>query len=156
MAGFDINSDRLNVVVIGSDGSIIAMKTFWYYETVSHGFPREKARWLRLNALSNALEWCRRIGVDYVVFEDLARIRHRRFTKNHYVNRKIAKFPKKQTLIHGVIKALKLGFIVVLVNPRGTTNSVTHKQIMREKGLDRHMASAYIIVHRGLKVIRNH
>ena len=46
---------------------------------------------------------------------------------------------------HGIIKALKLGFTVVLVNPRGTSSSVTHKQIMKEKGLDRHIASAYII-----------
>ncbi len=156
IAGFDVNSDRLNVVVIDNDGNIVAVETFWYCETVSHGFPKGKAEWIRLNALSSALEWCRRIGADYVVFEDLTRIRCKRFTKNHYVNRKIAKFPKKQILIHGVIKALKLGFIVVLVNPRGTTNSVTHEQIMREKGLDRHMASAYMIAYRGLKVIRNH
>ncbi len=104
IAGLDINSDRLNVVVIDSDGNIVAMKTFWYSETVSHGFPRDKAKCLRLNALSYALEWCRRIGVDFVVFEDLMRIRYRRFTSNPYVNRKIAKFPKKQILIHGVIK----------------------------------------------------
>ncbi len=44
----------------------------------------------------------------------------------------------------------------MLVNPRGTSNSITHKQIMREKGLDRHMASAYMIAYRGLKVIKNH
>ncbi len=156
IAGFDINSDRLNVVIIDSDGNIVAMKTFWYSETISHGFSRDKAKWVRLNALSDALEWCRRIGVDYVVFEDLTRIRYRRFMSNPYVNRKIAKFPKKQILIHGVVKALKLGFTVILVNPKGTSNSITHKQIMREKGLDRHMASAYIIAYRGLKVIKNH
>ncbi len=156
IAGFDINSDRLNVVIIVSNGGIIAMKTFWYSETVSHGFPREKAKWLRLNALSNALEWCRGVGVDYVVFEDLGRIKYRKFMNNPYANRKIAKFPKKQILIHGVIKALKLGFTTLLVNPRGTSNSVTHKQVMKEKGLDKHMASAYIIAYRGLKIVKNH
>ncbi len=95
--------------------------------------------------------WCRRIGVDYIVFEDLSRIKTRKFTDNPCVNRRIARFPKKQILQHGVIKALKQGFIVILVNSKGTSNSITHRQIMREKGLDRHMASAYIIAYRGLK-----
>ena len=154
--GFDINYDRLNVVVISSSGDVAAVKTYWYSETVSHGFPREKAKWVRLNALSDALEWCGRVGVDYVVFKGLTRIRFRGFTSNPYANCKITEFPKKQTPVHGAVKALKLGFTVVLVNPGGTSSSVTHKQIMREKGLGRHTASAYIIAYRGLKLIRNH
>ena len=154
VAGFDFNSDRLNVVVIDGEGNIVAIKTFWYSEIISHGFPKGKARWLRLNVLANALKWCRKIGVDYIVFEDLTRVKNKRFTSNPYANRKITKFPKKQMLRHGVIKALKLGFMVILANPRGTSNSITHKQIMRERGLDRHMASAYIIAYRGLKKLK--
>ncbi len=153
-AGFDLNSDRLNVVVIDADADVVAMKTSWYSEVVSHGFPKEKAKWIRLNALSKTLKWCRRIGVDYVVFEDLTRIKYRSFTSNPYANRKIARFSKKQLLVHGVIDALKLGFTVILVSPRGTSSSLTHKQVMREKGLDRHMASAYMITYRGLKRLK--
>jgi hypothetical protein len=51
-------------------------------------------------------------------------------------------------LIHGVIKALRLGFNVILVNPKGTTNSEEHEKVMREKGFDRHIASAYLIALR--------
>jgi len=153
-AGFDLNSDRLNVVVINGNGDIVALKTCWYSEVVSHGFPRNKARWRRLSVLSNMLKWCRRVGVDYVVFEDLTKIKARKFTHNPNINRKIAKFSKKQLLRHGVIKALKLGFTVILVNPKGTSSSVTHRQIMREKGLDRHMASAYMIAYRGLRKLK--
>ena len=58
-------------------------------------------------------------------------------------------------LIHGVIKSLRLGFNVILVNPKGTTNSEEHKKVMREKGFDRHIASAYLIALRGLEVIKN-
>jgi hypothetical protein len=36
-------------------------------------------------------------------------------------------------LTHGVIKALRLGFNVVLVNPKGTTSSDDHNKVMREK-----------------------
>ncbi len=154
VAGFDLNSDRLNVVVIDSEEDIVALKTFWYSEVVSHGFPREKAKLTRINALANALKWCRRIGVNYVVFEDLTKIKTRRFTSNPSANLKITRFPKKQMIRHGVIKALKLGFTVVLVSPRGTSKSITHRQVMREKGLDRHMASAYIIAYRGLKKLK--
>jgi len=155
IAGFDINSDRLNVVVLNNDGDIVAMKTFWYSEVVSQGFPKERAKQLRLNAVRDALEWCRKLKVDYVTFEDLTRIKTRRFTNSSYTNRKIAKFAKKQILVRGVIKALRLGFTAMLINPRGTSNSLAHKQVMKEKGLDKHMASAYIIAYRGLRMIKN-
>ncbi len=154
IAGFDINSDRLNAVIIDRECEIIALRTFWYSEAISHGFPRNKAKWIRLNALAKALKWCRRIGVDYVVFENLTKIKTRRFTSIPNANRKIAKFPKKQLLKNSIIKALKLRFTVILVNPRGTSSSIAHKQIMREKGLDKHATSAYIIAYRGLKTLK--
>ncbi len=69
-AGFDLNSDRLNVVVVNKEGEIITFKTWWYSEVVSHGFPKGKAKALRLNALSQAINFLSRVGVDYVVFED--------------------------------------------------------------------------------------
>ncbi|WP_048052558.1 hypothetical protein [Saccharolobus islandicus] len=155
VAGFDLNSDRLNVVVINKDGEIITFKTWWYSEVVSHGFPKGKAGALRLNALSEALNFLSRIGVDYVAFEDLFLVRGRKFTRSMSGNRKITRFAKKQLLIHGVIKALRLGFNVILVNPKGTTNSEEHEKVMREKGFDRHTASAYLIALKGLKVIKN-
>jgi predicted transposase len=41
-AGFDLNSDRLNVVVVNKDGKVIAIKTFWYSDVTRPGFPKEK------------------------------------------------------------------------------------------------------------------
>ncbi|MEM0374075.1 MAG: hypothetical protein QXV69_06660 [Sulfolobaceae archaeon] len=155
VAGLDLNSDRLNVVVINKDGRVIAKRTWWYSEVVSHGFPKEKARALRLSALSEALGFLSRIGVDYVVFEDLFLVKRRKFTRSKSGNRKISKFAKKQMLIHGVIKSLRLGFNVVLVNPKGTTNSEKHDRVMRGKGFDRHTASAYLIALKGLGMIND-
>ena len=154
-AGFDLNSDRLNVVVISKDGEIIAIKTFWYSDVARPGFPKGKAMALRLNALSQALNFLSRVGVDYVVFEDLFLVKKRKFTRSRSGNRKITRFAKRQLLIHGVIKALRLGFNVMLVNPKGTTNSEEHDRVMREKGFDRHTASAYLIALKGLEVIKN-
>jgi len=153
IAGFDLNSDRLNVVVINKERSIVTAKTWWYSEVVSHGFPKDKAKALRLNALSQALIFLSRVGVDYVVFEDLFLVKNRRFTRSKSGNRKASRFAKKQMLTHGVVKSLRLGFNVVLVNPKGTTNSEAHDKVMREKGFDRHTASAYLIALKGLGML---
>ena len=153
VAGFDLNSDRLNVVVVNKESSIVTTKTWWYSEVVSHGFPKDKAKALRLNALSQALNFLSRVGVDYVVFEDLFLVKRRKFTRSRSGNRKVSRFAKRQLLIHGVIKALRLGFNVILVNPKGTTNSEDHDRMIREKGFDRHTASAYLIVLKGLGML---
>ena len=155
VAGFDLNSDRLNVVVVNKDGKVIAIKTFWYSDVTRPGFPKGKAMALRLNALSEALNFLSRVGVDYVVFEDLFLVKKRKFTTSKSGNRKVSHFAKKQLLTHGVIKSLRLGFNVVLVNPKGTTNSEEHDRVMREKGFDRHTASAYLIALKGLGMLND-
>jgi hypothetical protein len=58
-------------------------------------------------------------------------------------------------LTHGVIKALRLGFNVILVNPKGTTNSEEHEKVMREKGFDRHTVSAYLTAVKGLGMLND-
>jgi len=123
IACFDINSDRLNIIVLNDDRCFVAKKTFWYSKVVSHGYLSNRAKQLRLMALAEALKWCRGIGVDYIVFEDLFKVKRRRFTSNSHANRKIAKFAKKQILIRGIIKALKLGFTSIIVNLSGTVKS---------------------------------
>jgi predicted transposase len=155
VAGFDLNSDRLNVVVVNKESSIVTFKTWWYSEVVSHGFPKGKAMALRLNALSESLNFLSRVGVDYVVFEDLFLVKGRRFTRSKSGNRKITRFAKRQMLTHGVIKSLRLGFNVILVNPKGTTNSEYHDRVMREKDFDRHTASAYLIALKGLGMLND-
>jgi predicted transposase len=155
IAGFDLNSDRLNVVVISKDGETIANKTWWYSDVVRPGFPKGKAMALRLNALSQALNFLSRVGVDYVVFEDLFLVKKRKFTRSKSGNRKVSRFAKRQMLTHGVIKALRLGFNVILVNPKGTTSSEYHDKVMREKGFDRHAASAYLIALKGLGMLND-
>jgi len=155
IAGFNLNSDRLNVVVVSKDGKVVTKKTWWYSDVTRPGFPKGKAMALRLNALSQALNYLLRIGVDYVAFEDLFLVKKRKFTGSKSGNRKVSRFAKKQLLVHGVIKSLRLGFNVVLVNPKGTTNSEDHDKVMREKGFDRHTASAYLIALKGLGMLND-
>ena len=110
---------------------------------------------LRLNALSQALNFLSRIGVDYVVFEDLFLVKRRKFIRSKSGNRNMTRFAKRQLLIHGVVKALRLSFDVVLVNPKGTTNSEGYDRMMREKGFDRHTASAFLIALKGLGMLND-
>ena len=156
IAGFDLNSDRINMVAIDSSARIITMKTTWFPEITLHGFPRDKARDIRLKKLKELLSYARRIGVDYVAFENLFIVKKRGKVRSPSGNRKITRFAKKQLLQHGLLMTLKLGLTPVLIDPRSTTHSEEHERIMREKSLDRHMASAYVIAYRGLKVIKNH
>ncbi|NON62078.1 hypothetical protein [Acidianus sp. RZ1] len=155
VAGFDLNSDRLNLVVINDNKRILYKKTFWFTDVVSHGYPAERSREERLRAISEALDFASSVGVDYVVFEDLFNIRRRRFGKSRSGNRRISRFAKRDLLSHGVIKSLRMGFNVILVDAKGTTNSFLHKNVMQRFGLDRHMASAYLIALRGLKLIKS-
>ncbi len=80
-----------------------------------------------------------------MVFENLLVIKKRRYTRSRRANRKITRFAKRELLRYGIVMAMKYGFKVLLVNPKGTTNSEEHSKIMRRYRLDRHTASAYII-----------
>ena len=49
------------------------------------------------------------------------------------------------------LKAPLYGIEVKYVDPRGTTSSREHDEIMKKHRLDRHVASAYLIALKGLK-----
>ena len=86
-----------------------------------------------------------------MVFENLLVIKKRRYTRNKRANRKITRFAKKQLLQYGIAMSMKYGFKVLLINPKGTTQSKEHNKVMKRYGLDRHAASAYLIALKGIK-----
>ena len=49
------------------------------------------------------------------------------------------------------LKTPLYGVEVKYVDPKGTTNSEEHDEAMKRYGLDRHIASAYLIALRGLR-----
>ena len=151
VAGFDLNSDRINMVIIDRYSRIRDVKTEWFSEVTSHGYPRGKARAKRLEALARLLRYAYHHNVGTVVFENLLVIKKKRYAKSRRANRKITRFAKRELLQHGIVMAMKYGFKVLLVNPKGTTNSEEHSKIMRRYGLDRHTASAYLIALRGIE-----
>ena len=155
LLGIDLNSDRVNGVIINNEGRIVNIYNKHFHEVTSHGYPKGKAREVRLKSLFEVIDFAvRRYGIGFVVFENLFNIKYRRCTLNPKANRKITRFAKKQLLVHGIIQSLKKWCNVILVNPHGTTHSKEHNIIMRRYGLDKHTASAYIIALKGLKKIQ--
>lgn len=149
VAGFDLNSDRINMAIVDKYGRLRDVRTEWFPEVTSHGYPRSRARARRLEALARLLRYAYHHGVGVVVFENLLAIKRRRYTRSRSANRKITRFAKRELLRHGVIMAMKYGFKVLLVDPRGTSSSEEHKHVMGRYGLDRHAASAYLVALKG-------
>jgi predicted transposase len=152
VAGFDMNSDRINMVVVDERGKIVYMKSMRFSEVVTHGFSAELSKQRRLQALSHLIKLAKQVGATCIAFENLFAVK-KRFTGNPTANRKISKFAKRQLLLHGILRSLREGLHVVLVDPRGTTNSEEHSKAMRRYGLDRHMASAYLVALRALSKV---
>jgi len=151
VAGFDFNSDRINMVIVDEYGKIRDARTEWFPEVTSHGYPRSKARARRLEALARLLDYAYHHGVGVVAFENLFLVKRGEFTGCARANRKISKFAKRQLIQHAILMARKYGFKVILVDPKGTTKSREHDEAMRRHGLDRHAASAYLVALRGIE-----
>lgn len=134
------------MVIVDREGKIRDVKVKHFPEVTSHGFPKNKAKDIRLKALAELLDYAYYHNVGIVLFEDLDRIKKKQFTNNPKANRKISKFAKHELLHYGVTMALKRGFKVFLVNP--TNTSKIAKQIHRKLGLDVHCSSAYVLAQR--------
>lgn len=153
-AGFDLNSDRVNMVILDEDGVIRDVRVEHFPEVNSPGFSKRKARDLRLKALARLLDYAYHHGVGVVFFEDLGRIKRRngKATASRRGNRKASNFAKKELLEHGVVMALNRGFEVYLVNPTGS--SKLGRELARGLGLDGHSSSAFVIGWWGLNSLK--
>ena len=154
-AGFDLNSDGVNMVILDENGSIRDVKVVHFPEVNSPSFSKWKAKDSRVKALSQLLDYAYH-GVRVVFFEDLERIKRRneKAASSRRGNRKASNFAKKELLEHGVSIALKRGFEVFLVNPAGS--SKLGKELSRRLGFDVHSSSAFVIGWWGLNYLKTH
>ena len=77
IASFDLNSDRINMVIVDREGKIRDVKVKHFPEVTSHGFPRNKAKDIRLKTLAELLDYAYYHNVGIVLFEDLDKIKKR-------------------------------------------------------------------------------
>ncbi len=160
VVGVDINSDRLNFILIDEYGNIVDKYTLWLTKVKSmHGYRKKDLVGLVGKEFVKLIgKWCRYSFA--LAVEDPERLSRAvlRFIKlklrgSAYYNWKVMTFSAwlAETLMQ---IAERYGVPTIPVNPWGTTHSEEHDEIMRKFGLDRHMASAYIIAKRALTQLK--
>ncbi len=159
VSGADVNADRINLAIVDRYGRLRDIKTFWFREITSRGYMRKQA-WTKIyQAIHDLLNYAYHHGVSVIALENpkvLGCLRYywirngERKTRNY--NYKVSVFRNKiiETITY---KAPLYGLEIIYVNPKGTTHSREHDEIMEKYGLDRHTASAYLIA---LRVIKRH
>ena len=155
--GVDVNLDRVNLAIVDGGGRLRDVKTFWFEEASRKGYPRRRARTLIGMRVHEMLRYAYHHGVKMLFLENpdvlgnlkLLWIKNgKRFHSNY--NWKVMTF--RSTVIEMIaLKAPLYTITVKYVDPSGTTSSKEHSRIMKEHGLDRHLASAYLTALRGIK-----
>jgi len=161
IAGIDFNTDRLNLAILKPDGTLVETKTFWFEEVTAKGCLKERARTKIMQAIHNALKYAYYHGVSVVAIEDPEVIGLLRYLwlrnkdrKHRNWNWKVGTF--RSSYIKEIARKAELyGMKVISVDPKGTSNSEEHEEVMRKYGLDRHSASAVLIAKRAVEVFRN-
>jgi len=156
IGGVDVNTDRINLAIIDERGELVDYKTFWFSEVTARGFPRQKAWSIIGMRIHELLDYAYRHGVKTLFLENpevlgrlkLAWVRGGDRKHENY-NHKVSVF--RSSIVERIaMKAPLYSIRVRYVNPRGTTNSTEHDELMKKYGLDKHTASAYLIALRGL------
>jgi hypothetical protein len=157
LGGVDVNSDRINLAIVDEDGELIDHKTFWFSEASRKGFSRHKAWSIIGMRIHETLNYAYHHGVKTLFLENpdiLGRLKlmwvRSGDRKHENYNYKVMTF--RSSIIEKIaMKASLYSIRVSYVNPRGTTNSKEHDELMRKYRLDKHTASAYSIALKGLR-----
>jgi len=148
IAGFDLNSDRINMVIINEKGEIIDVRNKHFPEITQHGFSKNKARDIILKALNELIDYAVHHNVSFFVFEKLENIKKKK-GRNKNANRKISRFSYRMLLTHAKTMVKKRGGTFITISP--TYASVDAIPLSKRLGLDIHTTSAYLLVIRYLK-----
>ncbi|MEB3860571.1 MAG: hypothetical protein LRS43_05105, partial [Desulfurococcales archaeon] len=156
--GVDVNTGRVNLAVVDDNGELRDTYTFWFREVTARGYPGRRARTVISMRLHEMLKYAYHHGVKMLFLENpgvlgklkLLWIRNGRRLHRNY-NWKVSIF--RSSVIEMIaMKAPLYSIKVSYVDPRGTTHSKEHNEIMRKYRLDRHTASAYLIALKGLNL----
>jgi hypothetical protein len=156
--GVDVNTDRINFAIIDEEENLLGCKTFWFSEAITRGFPMRSARSIVGAKIHEMLRYAHSHGVSAIALENpevlgklkLLWVRSGDRRHENY-NYRVSVF--RSSVIEMIaLKAPLYGIEVKYVDPKGTTSSRKHGEIMKRYRLDRHTASAYLIA---LRVIRH-
>jgi len=151
VAAYDLNSDRICMVIVSWNGELLDHKSKHFPEVNSPGFSENKARDLRLKALSELVSYAAEHGVYYHVAERLEKSKTK--TKSAKANRKISKFALRELLQHLEVMVARAGGEFHREDARWT--SLGAGLISRDLGLDVHTVSAYMLARRFIRKHRD-
>jgi len=155
--GVDVNVDRINLAVVDEKEDLRDNKTFWFPEITARGCARRRARSMIGMRVREMLEYAYHHGVKVLFLENpevLGRLKLLwiRIGDRRYENYNYRVTIYRSSVIEMIaLKAPLYGIEVEYVDPKGTTSSREHDDVMRRYRLDRHTASAYLIALKGLK-----
>jgi hypothetical protein len=159
--GVDVNVDRINLAIVDSNGKLRDTYTFWFEEASRKGCSKHRAWSIIGMRIHEMLEYAYHHGVKTLFLEGpevLGRLKlmwiksgERRHENYNY---KVMIF--RNSVVERITMKTPLYDIETkYVDPKGTTNSLEHDELMRKYRLDRHTASAYLIALRGLYNSKN-
>ncbi len=155
--GVDVNADRINLAIVDEHGRLRDTYTVWFREVTARGYPKRRARCIIGMRIHEILKYAYYHGVKTLFLENpnilgklkLLWIRNSKRLHRNY-NWKVMVF--RSSIIEMIaLKAPLYSIKIVYVDPRGTTNSKEHDELMKKHRLDRHIASAHLIALKGLK-----
>ncbi len=146
IASFDLNPDRICMVMVDRKGLLIDVKNEHFPEVINYS--KEKAQDVRRKALKKLFEYALNRNVGVFVAEKLEKPKT---TKNRMTNRKISKFTLREHLDHLKMLAERANVELHLVSPSHT--STVGRMLAKSFGLDVHSCSAYALA---LKYINSH
>ena len=158
VAGIDVNVERLDVAVVSPSGRLKVVKTFWLDGSVHMGVKRSRAWSIIGETIHKMLRWLYHSGVSTIYLENPEIIGYLRYYWIRNGERRGRKWNWKVSMFRNSVieritwKAPLYSINVKYVDPRGTTRSREHDEIMKKFGLDRHLASAYLIALKGLNL----
>ena len=158
VAGIDVNTDRINLAILSPKGEVLDYKTFWFEDASRKGCPRERAWSLIGEKIHECLKYAYYHGVELLCLENYEIIGYLKWLWIKEGERKCKNWNYKvhifrSSIIERIIwKSILYGFNVKLIDPKGTTHSQLHDEVMRKYGVDRHTASAIVIAMKGLKL----
>jgi len=154
--GVDVNADRINLAIVDSEGKLRDTYTFRFPEVTARGYLRHRARTVIGMKIHEMLKYAYYHGVKKLFLENpeepgklrLLWIRNGRRLNRNY-NWKVSVF-RSRVIEMIAMKSSLYSIGVKYVNPKGTSNSKEHSEIMKRFRLDKHTASAYLTALRGL------
>ena len=137
------------MVIVDFNGRIRDVKIKHFPEVTLAGFPRGRAKDLRLKTLSELIDYASYHNAKYFVFERIGKIPKRKM-ETRSVSRKVSKFAYAELLRHAEIMVEKRNGIFIQVNPAYA--SIDAIPLSEKLGLDVHTASAYLLALRYLSL----